>query len=114
MNDDATNNVDRDRDSSGGRISSQRRSLANIALEIVAAGHAVERLSKLVDKVPGPRRRLEILRACDEVAALRDSIEGTEKHLREVGEDTQVLTYTLTRPRSVLAWIENWLFRTDR
>ncbi len=101
LNDQPPHNAERDADSSGGRISSHRRDLTNIALEIIAAGHIVERLSKLVDKAPSPRRRLEILRACDEIAEHRAHIEATEKHLREVAEDTKIEHFVVTRRRSV-------------
>ena len=101
---------DDERDSDGGRISSHRRGLANIALEIVASGHTVERLSKLVDKVPSTRRRLEILRACDQIAENRARIEATEKHLREVAGDTSVEMHVIKRKRTLLTILENWLF----
>lgn len=114
MNDRPPHNAERDVDSGGGKISSHRRDLCNIALEIVAAGHIVERVSKLVDKVPSPRRRLEILRACDEIAEHRSHIEATEKHLREVAEDTKIEFFPVPRRRSVIKWIDHWLFGEER
>lgn len=110
MNGDGTHNAVGDADSDGGRISSHRRDLANIALEIVAAGRAVERLSKLVDKVPSARRKLEILCACDEIAETRAHIEATEIHLREVAEDTHVETFVVKRKRSLLKWLDRLIF----
>lgn len=110
MNDDGTNNAERDIDSSGGRISSHRRDLANIALEIVAVGRTVERLSKLVDKVPSSRRNLEILSACDEIAVSRSTIEVTESHLREVAQDTRVEMYAVARKKTLIQRLDHWLF----
>lgn len=109
MHDHPTNHDGRDPDSSGGRISSQRRDLANIALKIIAAGHTVERLSKLVDKIPSARRRLEILVACDEIAILRETIEATENHLREVAEDTRIEMHVIKRELTFLQRLERWL-----
>ncbi len=109
MNDHPTNNPGRDPDSGGGRISSQRRDLANIALETVAIGRTIERLSKLVDRVPSTRRQLEILLACDQIAQLRSTVEATEMHLREVAGDTRVEMHVVPRKVGLLDRFAHWI-----
>ena len=101
MDDDANKNDKRD--SSGGRISSQRRHLADIAIKTVTIGSTIERLSKLVDRIPSNRRQLEILVACDQIAALRESVRETEMHLRDVATDTHEERYVVPKR---LTWME--------
>ncbi len=109
MNDHPTNNAVGDPDSSGGRISSQRRDLVNIALQIIAAGRTVERLSKLVDKIPSTRRQLEIVVACDEIAQCRANIEATEMHLRDVATDTRIEMHVIPRKLGLMERMSRWL-----
>lgn len=103
MNDNANND---ERDSSGGRISSHRRGLTDIALATVATGNTIARLAKLVDRIPSARRRLEILVACDEIATLRATIEAAEMHLREVADDVREERY-VTAPKP--SWVDRTL-----
>ncbi len=95
------------RDTYGGRISTQRRDLANISLQALAVGRSIEGLSRLIDRVPSPRRSVEILDACDAIARFRYKIKVTEMALRGVAIDPSAMKSSRA---GILARFWNWLF----
>ncbi len=96
------------RDSYGGRISAERRDLANIALQAIAVGRSIEGFSRLIDRVPSPRRSVEILDACDAIARFRYKIKVTEMALRGVA--LEPMADKRTRRGGVLARLWIWVF----
>lgn len=84
MNEQPTNHVERNHDSSGGRISQDRRDVTNRALDLLAIGETLARVAKNLDKAEPDRRRASLFAVVDELAILRENLRGTEDLLRMI------------------------------
>jgi len=65
-----------------GRASSHRRNLLNVASETARVAVLIAEGARLVDRLPGTDRQVEILGVCDEIRELIESMSRTEEHLR--------------------------------
>lgn len=101
-----------DRDSSGGRISEDRRLLTNRALDLMAVGQTLAGIAKVLDRAEPDRRRSALFDLVDQCHQIRENLIGTEDLLRMIAE--RGAPFPLAEgPESKVPWRERfwrWIF----